>query len=295
MKKTATVHNPTNFEPAHYEVLDYLDNKRPQYCGGPAEAWKQEVEAWQADMVRTFGADYVRKIHHCIHCGNGNVRWITAVLHRPTNEVVVFGSDCTERLGFENRQAWKLAQLKSKAEAGHARLKVWNQRVAFLEANPDVVVYIEQAKQPVHQGNTFVQDVLSKLDRFGSLSVNQVNAVGTSLKRDIERAAQAAIEATEVKGEAPEGRAEVTGKVLTIKVQEGFYGTQTKMLLKLDNNSKVWLTAPLAFNGDGTAAYHAGDTITVRATFTRKAEDIHFAFGKRPHFVKVVAAEGAVQ
>lgn len=289
-KKTATVHNPVHFEPADYEVQDYLDNKRPQYFGQGIEAFEEEVKGWQADMVRTFGADYAKKIHHCVHCGNGNIRWITAVLHVPTQEVVVFGSDCTERLGFANRLAWKLAQLQSRAAAGHARMKVWKQRVAFLEANPDVQAVIDLMKEPVHAQNTFVADVLRKLDRYGSLSVAQVNALRPSLQRDIERADRVAVEATEVKGDAPEGRAEVTGQVLSIKGVEGFYGTQTKMLMKLENNSKVWLTAP--GNGD----YHRGDVIVVRATFERSNDDKSFGFGKRPHFVKVVkAAEGGAQ
>jgi hypothetical protein len=29
MAKIPTVHNPVNFDPANYEVVDYLDNKRP--------------------------------------------------------------------------------------------------------------------------------------------------------------------------------------------------------------------------------------------------------------------------
>lgn len=291
MTKTATVHNPVHFDPADYEIQDYLDNKSPQYFGQGIDAYESEVAFWKADMIRVFGVDYAKKIHHCVHCGNGNVRWITAVLHLPTKDVVVFGCDCTERLGFANRQDWKLAQLKSKAEAGHARMKVWKQRVAFLDANPDVQAVIDLMKDPAHAGNTFVADVLRKLDRYGSLSVNQVNALRPSLQRDLDRAARVAADAVEVKGDAPEGRVEVTGVVLTIKAQASDFapgGFQTKMLMKLANNSKVWLTAPL-----GTDDYHTGDTIVVRASFERSRDDRSFAFGKRPHFVRKI--EGGVQ
>lgn len=280
----ATIHNPVNFEPADYEVQDYLDNKRPVYMGGPADGFAEVVKCWEQDMEAALGVDWRRKCHHCIHCGNGNVRWITVVLHLPTNDRVVFGADCTERLGFANRQAWKLAQLKSKAEAGHARLKVWKARCAFIEANPGVQALIDQAAGDVHQGNTFVKDVLGKLDRYGSISVNQVNAVAKSLQRDIDQVARKAADAIEVKGPAPSGRQEVTGTVLTIKTQESDYGITLKMLLKLANNSKVWLTAPI------TGGFDKGDTITVRATFEQSRDDASFGFGKRPHLVNVVKA-----
>ena len=285
---TATVHNPSNFEPADYEVLDYLDNQPPVYFGGSGVAFEDEKNYWHEGMVSALGEDYARKSHRCIHCGNGRVRYITACLHRPTGERVVFGADCTERLGFENRQAWKLAQLKSKAEAGHARLKVWKARCAFLDANPAVAAAIEQAKGAAHAKNTFVADVLGKLDRFGSISERQIAAVISSLRRDAETAARKAAEAVEVKGDAPSGRVTVTGEILTVKDQEGAYGVVTKMLLKLANNSKVWLTAP----GEMTAG--RGDTITVTATFEVSRDDKSFSFGKRPHLVAQPAAK-AVQ
>jgi len=291
MAKTPTVHNPTHFEPAHYEVLDYLDNERPEYFGQDVETWRQEIAWWEADMARTFGPLWQGKIHHCVHCGNGNVRWITAVQHQPSGEVVVFGADCTERLGFTNRQAWKLAQLKSKAEAGHGRMKVWKARERFLEANPALVAVIAQAKTPAHAGNTFVADVLAKLDRYGNLSDAQVAAVVKSLARDLETAARKAAEALEVKGEAPEGRQTVTGVVLTTKGQESDFGFVLKMLLKLANNSKVWLTVPAG------ADVKRGDVVTVKATFEVSRDDKSFAFGKRPYLVDVVhqdAAQAAV-
>ena len=282
MAHTPTVHNPTNFEPAHYQVEDYLDNRRPEYFGQELEDWRQEIAWWEADMARVLGADWRAKAHHCCHCGNGNVRWITAVRHQPTGEVVVFGADCTARLGFEDRKAFKLAQLKAKAEAGHARLRVWKQREAFVAARPDLVAAIEQAKQPVHQGNSFVADVLNKLNTWGNLTDRQVVAVISSLQRDVDMAARKAQEATEVKGPAPSGRQTVTGLVLTTREQESDFGIVVKMLMKLGNNSRVWLTCPSSSQID------RGDTVTIRATFTPKADDPSFAFGSRPQTIDVV-------
>lgn len=83
----STAHNPVNFNPADYDVVDYIDNKRPVFLGIYAEnfaaalsAYEEEVKAWEADNARLFGADWRGKIHRCIHCGNGNVRWIVALV-----------------------------------------------------------------------------------------------------------------------------------------------------------------------------------------------------------------------
>ena len=217
MAKTPTVHNPKNFEPSDYEVVDYLDNNRPLFFGQDIPSYEQEVKWWETEMLNTFGADWRKKIHHCVHCGNARVRWITATKHIPSGDVVVFGAICTARLGFADKFAFKLAQLQAKAEAGHAKMKIWNARVKFLAANPAIAEAIEQVKNEIHAKNFFVKDVLSKLNLYGSLSERQVAAVLSSLKRDVDTAASKAVEAAEVKGNAPEGRLTVTGTVLGIK------------------------------------------------------------------------------
>ena len=282
MTRTATIHNPTNFEPSDYIVEDYLDNQRPKYCGGPAEAYEQEVAWWREEMTRTFGADYASKIHHCIHCGNGNVRWITAVKHTPTGDVVVFGSDCTERLGFANKVAFKLAQLQARAKARKVRFVTYNKRTEFLASHPAIAEALVNISKPEHARNDFAQDVLRKLDQYGSLSDAQVNALVKSMARDLEYVARKAAEAAEPKGDAPSGRVQVTGTVLSTKTQEGDWGITTKMLVKLENNSKVWVTCP-----DGV---ERGDTITFKATFEVSKDDTSFAFGKRPILVERKAA-----
>lgn len=284
MAKVPTVHNPVNFDPANYEVVDYLDNKRPVYYGQGVPGFELEVKFWEQEMESTFGADWRKKVRRCVHCGNGRVRWITATKYLPTGETVVFGSDCTERLGFANKQAWKLAVLQSKAQAGHAKMKVWNARVRFLEANPAVAVAVEQAKGEAHAKNFFVQDVLSKLNQYGSLSERQVAAVLKSLARDLEVANQKAVEATEVKADAPVGRQTVTGTVLSTKVQESAYGTVRKMLVKLEGNSRVWVTVP------GGSGVERNDVVTFTATFEASKDDKSFAFGSRPVLVNRVEA-----
>lgn len=284
-KTISTIHNPTNFEPTDYTVEDYLDNQHPKYFGQNLDLFEHEQVLWRNEMTRTFGADYINKIHHCIHCGNSNVRWITAVRHLPTNEVVVFGSDCTERLGFANKVAFKLAQLQARAEARKVRFVIYNKRTEFLTANPAIADALTHIEELQHTKNFFAKDVLRKLDQWGVLSVAQVNAVINSLQRDNDYAARAAAEAVESKGAAPSGRVEVTGIVLSVKNQESAYyeGIVTKLLIKLANNSKVWCTRPSG------SSIERGDTVTIKATWTVSPTDTAFSFGKRPILINRVA------
>jgi len=282
----STVHNPTNFDPADYEGLDYLDNKRPEYFGGDIEAWKDEIKWWEAELERALGPDWRRKSHRCVHCGNGHIRWITVTRHLPTDETVVFGADCTKRLEFVDKVTFKLAQLQSRDAARKVRIKVWNDRQRYLDAHPEIAEALKAIEEPVHAGNGFVKDVLSKLDTYGYLTERQAAAVVSSLAKDHEFAARRAEQEAEVKGDAPSGRCEVTGVILSLKERETDFGVVTKALVKLANNSKVWFTA----NWD----VERGDTITVRATFEVSRDDKSFAFGKRPHLVSRVPAASEV-
>jgi hypothetical protein len=282
--KMRTEHNPTNFDPTNYEVVDYLDNKRPEYRGQLVEHFVIEVKAWEAEMEMVLGSDWRAKMHRCIHCGNGSVRWITAVRHLPTDTVVVFGADCTARLGFADRMTFKLALLKSRADTATKTLKAYLAKEAYLNEHPELRTAIEEAKNPVHARNTFAADVVSKFERFGSLSEAQLNALTKSLQRDYEFEARRLAEASEAKGDAPSGRVEVCGRVLTVKEVETGFGFSKKMLLKLENNAKVWLTVPSGSD------VNRDDVVRVKATFTVSRDDKHFAFGSRPTGLEKVSA-----
>lgn len=283
LKRVPTIHNPTNFEPRDYEVEDYLDNQRPVFMGEDVEAYKQTVQWWEAEMERVLGADWRVKSHRCIHCGNGSVRWITATRHIPTGDIVVFGSACTDRLGFANKHAFKLAQLQARAEARKVKFTIYNRRAQYLVEHPEVAEMLLHVDDPQHAKNFFLKDVLNKLDQYGSLTTPQLGAIVASYAKDNERAEQKAVEALEPKGAAPSGRVTVTGVVLSIKCVDGYMpGTVAyKMLLKLENNAKVWLTCT-------DSSIERGYTVIVKATFEVSRDDKSFAFGKRPIVENIV-------
>ena len=222
-----------------------------------------------------------------------------AVLHRPTNQTVVFGDICVERLGFVSHDAFKAAQLRARAQQGHARLAIFRRREAFLAEHADVSAVLSNEAEmthPDHSNNAFARDLVAKLNQYGSWSDRQVECFLASVERDHTFARQRAERATQEAARrataqpAPQGRVTVEGQVVGVKEHqmEG-YGyrvdevTVFKMTVLLDNGSKVWLTLPSGFSSQEVR----GRRIRVTATFTRSNTDPTFAFGKRPSGLEV--------
>lgn len=289
-KPVENIHSPSNFHPEDYEVVAYLDNRPPQFCPfaganmqEAAARYEQERKFWQDEIKHYFPQG--QNIHKCGHCGNGNVRYIVACLHKPSGQNVVFGDICVDRLSFPNRSEFKAAQVRARAEAGHARLRIYAARQKFLSENPEIVAAIEDLSNPaneaVHKRNDFARDILAKLNQYGEMSPRQAECFISSIKRDHEYAAKKAAEAQEVKGEFPRGRVEFNCEVLSTRVQESQFGEQIKMLVKMEDNNKVWLTVPAACAGSA----ERGAKLRLKATLEVSKDDPHFGFGKRPNLI----------
>lgn len=275
----STIHNPVNFDPQVYRVVGYIDNKAPEPWPGQIEAWQKVFKAWQDEIRALFPKG---NYHRCAHCGNGTVRYVVAADHIPTGERVCLGDICVNRLDIPNRDQFKMKCIRTKASDERKRLARLQQRLDFIAARPMLAAAIEQAKKPEHQGNSFVRDVLNKLDQYGELSERQIECVIGSLARDAAFAAKRAAEPQPVAPVA-EGRVEVSGEVLTFKTQESMYGLTTKMLVRLSDLNKIWVTMPSAYD------LHKGDKLTMKVTLTRSDKDPHFAFGSRPKILSVAA------
>ena len=158
----------------------------------------------------------------------------------------------------------------------------------FIADHPEVLQYEQALTEKVHARNTFAQDVLAKFRQYGSLSDKQLAAIKISLDKDCERAAAwAKRDAAEDKGPAPSGRETVSGTILSVSLRTNQFGEVEKMNVKLDNNSRVWVTVPT--NLADTVLNFAdlkGQHVTFTATFKVSDDDPSFAFGSRPHSPK---------
>ena len=79
-----------------------------------------------------------------------------------------------------------------------------------------------------------------------------------------------------------EGRIVVSGNVLAVKVQEGYYGWEQKMLVRDDRGFKVWGTVPSCIEPE------RGNRIEFTATVNKSDKDETFGFYKRPSKAKII-------
>lgn len=126
-----------------------------------------------------------------------------------------------------------------------------------------------------------IRDIVGKLVRYGSVSPKQTDFIGKLLKQIVDRPiveAQRKAEA-DAAGPVPTGRVLMTGVVVGTKQVEGKSfsyhddGIRTKLIIKLENGSKVY--------GNRFANLEKGQTVTFTATVEASKTDPKFGFYKR--------------
>lgn len=147
------VHAPSQFDPADYVVIDYIDVKRPEYFAGcPLEVYEEIVASWQAQIFRHFpdwrtgGTDH-QSVHQCNHCGHPGLRWVAVVEHTPTGAKLAFGETCADRCDLSGRDAFRLKFIKDAAALEAARQEKAAALAEWVALSPDnaaVVAYFDQ-------------------------------------------------------------------------------------------------------------------------------------------------------
>ncbi len=271
------VHSPANLVTEDYSLILTADNE-----GRPG--WVLLNGEFGLEMARHLArTDRLgRGTHQCHHCG-ARIRYFAILEHVPTGDYIAVGETCLDRFDLTTDA---FHALRRQAELDRQAQRIRKAIDAFVQANPDLAWMGDRnADGPeASLGNMFVQDIARKLRTYGELSQRQVDAVRTAITRDADRAARIAADPT-VWVNAPEGRIQITGEVLTVKFQDSDYGGSWKMLVKVTGQGeheawKIWTTVPSALDVE------RGDSITIKVTVTPKADDPTFAIGKRPTPVK---------
>ena len=86
----------------------------------------------------------------------------------------------------------------------------------------------------------------------------------------------------------PEGRVDIVGEIVSVKMKESMYGSVLKMLVVDDTGFKVWGTVPSSIEG-----CLRGDTISFSAQVTPSDDDAKFGFFKRPTKASILEGEQA--
>jgi hypothetical protein len=236
----------------------------------------------------------------CACCGH-NLAYSCIVEHVPTGEFYGIGRDCFANIECLQEHAGWLSYTSERAVARVAAgKKAAKERKAgdvregkFAEEHPDLAALLAWAKNPpvaadhpsyrvISYAVAIWSDFRSTVRRYGKLSDKQI-AFGVKLHgeavaklaADEERAA--AVLAAKAAGlRAPEGRCEVTGLVVALKLVESDFGCSTKCLVDFGNGTRAWGTYP------STATGGKGDRVRFRASFEVSQKDALFAFYKRP-------------
>ena len=268
--------NPYEIRDADGRVEDVIDHSsigddEMQKLGErgytPAAHYNIEYEITPEGMIETV----YDHMHNCGHCGS-HIRFAAVMAHESSMEFIVVGQDClTNRFDEMSKADFKV--LRDAAKKAARESKKAEQRADLIAEHPELTDAFES-------NNSFIQDVMWKFHKYAELSDRQIAAVKTALIRDAEWEAKKAAEyANNPAKDAPSGRVEVTGEILSIKLRETDFFSVFKMTIKTTDGWKLWVSLPSSLD---EAEAEVGDTVSMRVTVTPSNDDPKFAFGKRP-------------
>ncbi len=296
------VHAPRHMDPAEYTLLLEADTRGEGNC-----TW-YEVESNDPRLNAPAFKGHWHERGGCDHCGAHGLRFIAVYHHAPSNETVVVGWQCASILGLDSKserehrdrqvQARRLEAVREWVAASPENGRCHEVLLANAAASQawgdrNEAAY-DTGSSANHFGfarpNSFLSDLLHKLNRYGSLSERQVAAALRSVERDAEFAARRAAQAAEVADAGPlvEGRRHIAGVIVSLKTQQSDYGTQFKMLVREDDGNKVWGTEPASISG-----CEKGQRVELTATVTRSDRDEHFGFFSRPSKAIIIDEEAS--
>jgi len=242
--------------------------------------WREEVaglRAYEAALRERIRPNSLRK---CTHCGTA-IRYFNIWRHLPTGEHIVTGNDCAEeRMALDSRAALAASLVQKAAASRAAAAKLSADAHRWIAAHEDV-----WSRMLAARGDSFVGQMVEAVAKYGSLTDRQLAAlVEKVLPRVAGWMEPGAVCELREKVPAPEGTLTVRGEVRTVRVQDGDYGAQVKMLVDC-GAYRVWSTVPASLPDD-----LVGKTIEFVATLKRSERDIDFAFASRPRKATVVEA-----
>jgi len=234
----------------------------------------------------------------CGHCGTA-IRYSALLARDDVREYIHVGEVCLDNR-FRGLTKAEFKRLRETARLNRERATFEERVDALVEQHPHLQRLLNN--DDVVRGSSFLADVRRKFVESGRLTDNQIAAVKRAFEGEERRqqwakeraerqakfaAEKAALQAAGV--QAPEGRVEVEGEIVSVKWHEsniGYgYGRRSagayKIVVKTDAGWSCWATLPSELAAEG-AATAKGRRIQFTATLTRSDRDPTFAFGKRP-------------
>jgi len=274
MTKRTDSHRPSAIVPADYSyVLSY-------HLATTVDGWPVAPFNIDAVIELQSSSSFAKtgSLGKCSVCG---AHFIYGDIWRHDGgEHIHIGWECAEKYEMlVDRSAFELEASRRKATAAAKGLRTHNAqlRAAFLAEHAG----LEEALKTPHD---IVADIAARFVQWNTISDKQIALV---MKLAAEAAAP---QRKEIHVPAPTGRQTFRGVVVSTKSQEGGYGVEYKMTVKVTTAEGTWLawgTIPNALlesvpvGEKGRIYTLRGLEVEITATLTR-GKDEHFAIAKRP-------------
>lgn len=295
MTKRTDPHHENVLRPEDYEVQEYIYTKLPPLGFDMSAAglahFRTMIDEFRADMerVNSLLAQKGNMIHggwsSCDHCG-AHYHHGALLKHIPTGHYITVGWQCAEQRFEMGNAAFQRKRIEKVMKAIRARRGRFSKLRKFVEENPSVRLLSQ------YRDIQFFKSLRTQLMERCTLSEKQVDCIPAAIERQEKWKAER-IERDERMPEATpviEGRIDITGEVLSTKLQDSDYGTQYKWLVIDDRGFKVWGTIPNAALDFGSLSELRGKRVTFTAAVTKSDRDESFGFYKRPTCPKVLAS-----
>lgn len=193
--------------------------------------------------------------------------------HTETGEYLHVGHVCADKYSMMcDRSAWEkeMGRLRAAAAVEIEKAQKREAREEFLADHPG----LEEALELDHD---ILRDMAERFDRSAFLTEKQV-AFALRLADEVRNP-----KPEETYVDAPTGRVEFVGEVVSVKAKDGYYGIQHKLTVKVTTSKGVWLawgTCPAALL-DKLPENPRGTLVEMRATL-KQGRDPHFALMSRP-------------
>lgn len=274
---TRDIHSPANVRPDDYEFEGVLYQGTSEDL---AEAYQIENDIFDANYTAQGGDRYEGNYAlkgSCDHCG-ARFAYGAYFRHAPTGHIIVTGHICAdETFSLPDRVAVDKRNKARKAEAIKRRREAMDSLRLDTQA---AIAYLNDGGLDKLTGGYqgFIADVIRKASQY-TLSDRQQDAIVKAHKSLLERENESEREG-ETPVDAPTGKIEFEGTIISRKWKESAYGTYESLVVKVttdDGVYKVWLRAPKAISG----RVDNGDHVKLRATL-EASDDASFAFARRP-------------
>lgn len=282
MSKRTDIHRPSVVNPEDYEFVCFGHQKIEDF--GTVAFILEERERFRAHMANT-GARFSGHDHggNCDICG-AHCIYDAIFYHEATNVYIRTGLDCAEKMFNLDSDAFRVqCRNAMKNMAGKRKAQ------ATLELEGISLAFDIYAGKVVNVGNEGITicDIVDKLVRYGSISDKAMSYLKALTSRVVRRPEIEAKRAAEHEAAKPlpvtETRMTVTGKVLSVKEAEGFYGIETKILVVSDEGWKVYGNCPSSHR----RTIKAGDVVSFDCRVKVSDKDPKFGFFNRPTQMEV--------